>query len=382
MRNRPISAALAALALAGCSDLDPAGPESATDVTPAFASDAATPGAVYVLSNSAAGNEVLMFARGADGSLGAAPGAYSTGGTGTGAGLGSQGALTLSSSGRWLLAVNAGSDELSVFRVGPHGLTLTDRVASGGDMPISVTTHGSLVYVLNAGGSGNISGFALSPQGSLSAITGSTQPLSGAGVGPAQVQFSPDGSVLLVTEKAANMILTYAVNAVGQAAAPVAYASAGATPFGFTFAGRDKLVVSEAFGGAPDASATSSYILSGGTLTPVSSSVGTTETAACWAVATRNGRYAYVTNTGSGSVTGYAVAQDGGLTLLDADGVTGVTGPGSSPIDAAFSENDYLYVLNAAAHSISGFRVNSDGSLEPAAGAAGLPVGAVGIAAR
>ncbi|OGU00732.1 MAG: hypothetical protein A2W29_12855, partial [Gemmatimonadetes bacterium RBG_16_66_8] len=346
---------MAALALAGCSDLDPAGPEAATDFTPAFASDQATPGAVYVLSNGAADNEVLMFARGADGSLGAAPTAYSTGGTGTGAGLGSQGALTLSSDGRWLLAVNAGSDELSVFRVGPHGPALTDRVASGGDMPISVTAHGSRVYVLNAGGSGNISGFTLSPQGSLSAIAGSIRPLSGAGVGPAQVQFSPDGSVLVVTEKATNMILTYAVNGAGQAAAPVAHASEGMTPFGFTFAGRNTLVVSEAFGGAADASATSSYILSGGTLTPVSSSVGTTETAACWAVATRNGLYAYVTNTGSGSVTGYALERDGSLTLLDGDGVTGVTGPGSSPVDAAFSVNDYLYVLNAAAHSISGF---------------------------
>jgi hypothetical protein len=97
-------------------------------------------------------------------------------------------------------------------------------------------------------------------------------------------------------------------------------------------------VVSEAFGGAVDASATSSYRLAGGTLTPVSTSVPTTETAACWAVVTRNGQYAYVTNAGSGTVSGYSVGSDGSLTLLDADGVTGSAW---QLHDAAVTANNY-----------------------------------------
>jgi 6-phosphogluconolactonase (cycloisomerase 2 family) len=250
-------------------------------------------------------------------------------------------------------------------------------------MPISVTISGALVYVLNAGGNGNITGFTLSPQGDLAAIPGSTRPLSSAAPGPAQVQFNPAGTVLVVTEKNTNRIVTYAVQSNGVPSAPTSRASAGMTPFGFAFAGRDLLIVSEAFGGAANASATSSYVLDGLSFTVVTPSLGTTETAACWTVVTNDARYAYVTNTGSGTVTGYAVTPDGTLTLLNANGVTGVTGPGSTPIDAAFSVNSrFLYVLNAGAHTVSVFEIASDGGLSPLAGVSGLPVGAVGIAAH
>lgn len=381
MQRRTALSLLSALVVVGCADHELAGPAESAELSPSFASGVGSAGAVYVLTNQAAGNEVLVFGRSADGTLGS-PASYATGGTGTGSGLGSQGALVLAGS-RWLLAVNAGSDDVSVFRVEHGGLTLTDRVASGGDMPISVTAHGSLVYVLNAAGPENISGFRLSPHGELTAIAGSTRPLSGAGVGPAQVQFTPDGDQLVVTEKATNQIVTYAVGPDGSATGPVVHASSGMTPFGFAFAGRDFLIVSEAFGGAADASAASSYAIGHGGFGLISGTVGTTETAACWTVATTNAKFAYVTNTGSGTVTGYAVGRDGRLTILDADGVTGVTGAGSAPADAAFSVNDrFLYTRNGGNGTVSAFAVGSDGSLSPIAGASGLPAGAVGLAAH
>ena len=115
----------------------------------AVAADA--PAAVFALTNQTVGNAVAMYARAADGSLMWA-GSVATGGTGAGTGLGSQGALALSDDGRWLFAVNAGSNDVSAFRVSPRGLTLTSRVASGGVRPISLTVHGDLAYVLNAGG--------------------------------------------------------------------------------------------------------------------------------------------------------------------------------------------------------------------------------------
>ncbi|MGH7502213.1 MAG: lactonase family protein [Longimicrobiales bacterium] len=376
----PISMFSAAvLVLAACSEtdvLEPAGSDAA------FVQAASASGAVYVLSNAVAGNAVLAFARAADGSL-TGPVAYATGGTGTGAGLGSQGAVVLSDNGRWLFAVDAGSDELSVFRVEAGNLTLTDRVGSGGDMPISVTVRGRTVYVLNAGGSGNIVGYGLSQSGDLSPLAGSTQPLSGAGTGPAQVEFSPNGRLLVVTEKMTNMIVTYAVDSQGIAGPPQANVSAGATPFGFAFSGSNRLIVSEAFGGAADASATSSYFLrSNGAVETISASVGTTETAACWVVVSRNGRFAYVTNTGSGTVTGYEIGRGGRLFLLDADGETAQSGPG--PIDAAFSDGDrFLFVLNAGDGSISGFGVGPNGNgLSAVGGVSGLPAGAVGLAAH
>jgi 6-phosphogluconolactonase (cycloisomerase 2 family) len=345
-----------------------------------------SPGAVYVLTNAASGNQVAVFNRAADGTL-AAAGTFATGGLGTGGGLGSQGALVLSQDNRWLFAVNAGSNEISVFAVRPDGLAWVDKVASGGVLPISLTVHHDLLYVLNAGGSGNITGFVVAAHGKLSPLAGSTRPLSNGGVGaapgPAQVEFSPQGDVLVVTEKATNLIDTYAVEDGGLADGPVTHASVGATPFGFAFSRRGQLIVSEAFGGAPGQSALSSYAVSEHDLDVVSASVHTHQTAACWVVVTQNGKYTYTTNAGSGSITGYRLGRDGRLSLLDADGRTGVTGDGSSPNDMALSHNSrYLYALDAGTHAISAFQVQSNGSLAPIAGADGLPAGAVGLAAR
>jgi 6-phosphogluconolactonase (cycloisomerase 2 family) len=341
------------------------------------------PGAVFVISNAAGGNAVVAYQRKADGGLTPA-GSYSTGGLGTGSGLGSQGALVVSQNGRWLLAVNAGSDDISVFALGPGGPRLTDVEPSGGDRPISVTLSGHLVYVLNAGGSGNIAGFALSPRGRLTPLPGSIQPLSNGGAGastdPAQISFSPDGQTLVVTEKATNRIVTYGVRR-GIASGPSVFASAGQTPFGFAFSHRNTLIVSEAFGGAADASAASSYHLAGGSLAVVTPSAPTTETAACWVAVSRNGRYAYTTNAGSGSVSGYAVGAGGRLTLLDDDGQTGITGPGSGPIDAAFSRNgNFLYVVAGGTDQIVIFAAGSDGSLTNLGGVS-IPATALGLAA-
>lgn len=120
----------------------------------AAASDAAF-GAVYTLTNAASGNEVLVYNRSSDGSI-AFQGAYATGGSGSGAGLGSQTALILSENNHWLFAVNAGSDQVSAFAVNADGLELVDVVDSGGTLPVSLTAYKDWLYVLNAGGSGNI----------------------------------------------------------------------------------------------------------------------------------------------------------------------------------------------------------------------------------
>src|SRR5262245_58246175 len=154
-------------------------------------------GAVYALTNATSGNAVLVWNRSADGSLTAA-GSYATGGLGSGGGLGSQGAVILSQDNQLLFAVDAGSNEISSFRVDPDGLTLVGHVASGGTLPTSLTTHKKLLYVLNAGGSGNISGFTIGNDGTLSPIPDSTRPLSGGATAPGQIGFSPDGNLLVV----------------------------------------------------------------------------------------------------------------------------------------------------------------------------------------
>ena len=339
-------------------------------------------GAVYTMSNATTGNRVLAFDRGPGGAL-TPSGSFATGGLGSGGGLGNQGALTLSENDRWLLAVNAGSNDLTLFGTDDDGLRWLDTVPSGGSRPVSVTIHHTLVYVLNAG-SDSVSGFRLRPHGKLSPLAGSTRPLSGAGTGPAQVQFSPDGRVLVVTEKATNLIVTYTVDEDGFLGPPQVQPSHGATPFGFAFGVRRQLLVSEAFGGAPGASAVSSYRVSAnGTLHLESPTVATHQTAACWVVVTEDGHFAYTTNTGSGSISGYDIDSGGTLTLLNADGRTADTGAGSAPTDLALSENGrFLFVLNSAAHSIGMFRIRRNGQLEPVGTMGGLPVGANGLAAQ
>src|SRR6266576_4772643 len=288
MNTRLAVLALATAALAAC-EPNPSvtGPAAAlqaardADVSAALSN----PGAVYTLTNQVGGNAVAVFARGADGRLTAA-GTVSTGGTGTGASLGSQSAVTLSEDGRWLFAVNAGSNDVSVFSVSPGGgLALASRTASGGTLPISLTVRGNVLYVLNAGGTGNITGFTVGEDGRLRAIAGSTRSLSGSAVGPAQVAFSPDGRSLIVTEKNTNLIDVYSVGRNGVASGPASVASAGATPFGFAFGPRGDVFVSEASGSA------SSYDLGRrGGLRVVSGVVLTHQGAPCWAVVTEDGR--------------------------------------------------------------------------------------------
>ena len=152
--------------------------------------------AVYVQTNDAADNEVVAFRRSDDGAL-APLGRYSTGGRGTGAPhLPSQNSIVLSDDGRWLLVVNAGSDELSLLGITPDGLSLADRVDSAGTTPTSVAISDTLVYVLN-NGSPNVAGFRLD-DGHLVALDGSARPLSAEDADPAQVAFSFDGRTLAV----------------------------------------------------------------------------------------------------------------------------------------------------------------------------------------
>jgi 6-phosphogluconolactonase (cycloisomerase 2 family) len=333
-------------------------------------------GAVYVLSNQQSGNRVLIYDRAPDGTL-AAAGSVDAGGVGTGGGLGSQGAVIVDAAGRYVYAVNAGSNTIAAFRVTATGLARTDVVASGGTMPTSLTVRGGLLYVLNAGGSGSIAGFTVD-HGDLEPLLGSARPLSGSATAAAQVSFTPDGDQLVVTERATRNIDVYAVDASGYASGPTVLPSAGVTPFGFGFDNKNHLIVSEAFGGAADASAVSSYDVGNAVLDVVTPSASTTETAACWIAVTGNGRFAYAGNAG-GSVSGYSIAPDGSLTILDADGRTAA--PGAGVTDLAVSRNSQFLYARLGNGTVGAWAIAADGHLTDLGSAAGLPAGAAGIAA-
>jgi 6-phosphogluconolactonase len=299
----------------------------------------------------------------------------------------------LSADGRWLLVVNAGSHDVSVFRVNGSELTLTSRTSSGGQRPVSVTLDRDLVYVLNAsgalGGGDSIAGFRLDRRGRLLAIPAAVQALSGPNTAPAQIGFTPDGEFLVVTERATNLIAVFSLGADGEGNDGVArpgefYPSAGPTPFGFAFDKRGHLHISEAAGGAADASSASSYqVTQDGSPEVISAAVPTTETAACWLVVTEDGRSAFITNTGSGTVSALRIDPDGTLILRDEDGVAAHTGIGSAPADATLSAGgQFLYTRNGGNRTITAFSVNGDGTLTLLSTLEGLPGGANGIAAR
>jgi 6-phosphogluconolactonase len=295
--------------------------------------------------------------------------------------LASQGALATGLSGRFLFAVNAGSDQLSVFAIGKTALTRVDRVASGGSRPISLTLRGNLLYVLNAGGTPSITGFTVATNGQLTRLTDSTRSLPSGDIGaPAQVSFTPDGAWLVVTEKRTNLISTFRVRSDGRPGTRIITPSSGVTPFAFGFS-RGHLIVSEAAAGVDGDSSASSYAVTDGGLEVISGAVPDFGTAACWLVVTGDGKFAYVSNTGSGEVSSYRVRDNGALALLDATASN--TSDTSLPIDMARSSGStYLYVHLAGTRAVAVFRIQTDGRLTRLQTIGGLPKGAQGIAAR
>jgi len=258
-------------------------------------------------------------------------------------------------------------------------LSLVDRESSGGDRPVSVTVRKNLVYVLNQGFGANISGFTLAGNGHLTPLAGSARHLSADGTVGSQVQFSPKGDVLVVTERGINAITTWAVGRDGIPGDGHTQASNGVAPYGFDFDNAGHLIVSEAA-----QQALSSYnVAANGALSVITGSASTHQAAPCWVVVTPNGTYAYTTNAGGASISGYRIGHNGSLTLLNANGITASTGAGTGPSDVAISgSGQYLYALSNRTNSVVAFVVNGDGSLTALPGIVNpFMGGAAGIAA-
>lgn len=330
------------------------------------------PGAVFTQTNGAAGNAVVAFSRAIDGSLTYA-GTFSTGGNGIGGTndpLTSQYSLLLDGADdKLLFVVNAGSNSVSEFRVDGATLSLIGTTSSGGLLPTSLAITGHTLYVLNAG-SNSVAGFDLAEDGTLTPNAGASALLSAGASGGAAVRASRDGQFLVVTEKGSQTIDVFPISGRGALGAPVRSPSVGVTPFGFDFVNGDALAVSEA-----GSAATSLYTISrDGSLRVDSPSVSTNgQAATCWLIATTDGRFVYTANAGTGTISGYQVGTHGDLQLLNASGVTGSTGAGSTPLDLDLSRDDrFLYVLESGTGRIGAFAVSANGSLTSLAGIGGL----------
>lgn len=374
-------------------------------------------GAVFVATNAAGGNEVVAFARAADGTLREA-GRYPTGGNGSGSPEDSAQGLVLGSAqgesspakleagtGQLLYAVNAGSNTISVFKVQQDRLELVTQVPSGGEKPVSLTVNRGLLYVLNSGEFDDrlitnfdpvtvlqncahgqlpsVTGFRVSPEGQLAQIPNSTRLLSGAAEsGCAQVSFTPDGTTLVASERIAGTkdaeglgrgaFITFPVNKDGTLGPKTVTRPTGSGPFGFTFT-KDggTLLSTEQVGALPDRGQVASYSVANGTLTPVGRSVPTGTTDTCWIVLTDDQKLAFTSSPfGGGALSSLKVGKDGRMTVLhpvatadDGKDLASDRTP-EGLLDLSLTrDSGYLYVISGVDGAVYGFKVNPNGTL-------------------
>ncbi len=340
-------------------------------------------GHVYVNDNTAGTNTIAAFNRHADGSLTPVDGSpFPAGGAGAGKGLASQGAVQVSDNGRYLLAVDAGSNQVSVLRIEHDGsLRLVSVASSGGALPDSVTVHGDLVYVANSGaGDSNYTGFILAHHGELIPLPGSTVTLP-ATAAPADVLFNQNGTKLVGTEVGPSVIDSFTVgrNGLLTAAPDSPLAAQGLGPFGSEFrpTNPNQLFVSNAHNvGAGTGTISAFNDAQNGTLSPIGSSpFADLQTAPCWVEISPNGQFLFTVNTGSGEISRYSIAPDGTLTLLGSTPV-GATG-GVGAVDARLSpDGRTLYVDESRIGKVGEFAVNGGSLTELAGSPVSLPAGA------
>ena len=346
-------------------------------------------GAVFAATNGVSGNEIIMYHRGGRGAL-KLVGKFQTGGRGEGGvndPLQSSGSIIVTPDHAFLLAANAGSSDISVFRILPDGLALASLTPSGGGNPVSIAVHDNLVYVVDTGGDIHTAGFVLDATGRLTRVPKSAQSLSTLDTGASTAVFSPDGTKLIVTERLTNRIDVFSVDPDGSLSDPVFNASAGTDPFGATFSLDGALLVTEAQSGS-----TSSYSINpDNTLTTITSKAASGGGATCWIAV--NGRNAWVSNTTTSDIGAYDVAQDGSLQPLGVVATVTtnqptlfppVKPPTSFPIDLALSADDqYLYVVYSATGSLVGYSVGAGGALKEVAAVPAVQAqsGAEGLAA-
>jgi len=373
----------------------------------ALAQEDSEGGAVYVLTNLAQGNTVVAFHRNTDGTLTRTE-EVATGGLGSGPGelppgfgpgpgpnpLDSQDGLVLTEDGRFLLAVNSKSNDISVFAVHDDHLRLVDRAPTDGNFPVSIAHKGSLIYVLNEGespdqvlgGIPNITGFFLGVTGKLHKIPNSTRVAGAADSGPSEITFSHDGRYLITTEMFTNLIKTFELDEDGMLKQTSVIPANNPTPLAVAIGHYNLVLTTEGNDtghrvGSPDGATVSSYrINDDGMLEAIDRAAHVNKTGTCWIRFSPDGRFAFTGDTGSGTVSSFAVSKEGGLTLLGAVDTGGVA---SVPIDLTVTPNGkFLYVLASFSGKVEGFRIGNNGSLTPIGSASGLPITIQGIASR
>ena len=375
MRKRTVLAAGGSVLMATIGLFGVAGSATASPTSPVV-------GYTYINDNTATSNTIAGFDRHADGSLTPIPGSpFVAGGAGLGAGLASQGAIQVTPDSRYLLAVDAGSNQISVLRITAGGVPklVGQPIASGGIKPVSVAVSPEgIVYVANqgAGGSG-YSGFRLHLDGRLTPIPHSTVTVpDGSGLG--DVFFNSIGDHLVGTRTATSLIDSFVVLPNGRLlpaeGSPFAGQGLGQLGAEFSPSHPSQLFVSNAHNG-PGLGTVSAYRDNFfGQLHPIGSSpFADNQTAPCWIEISHDGRYLFTVNTGSGTISSYSINQDGSLVLVGSATITG----GGADIDARLSPDGRYLLVDGSGHNfVSVFTVSGGTLTELPTSPTPLPAGA------
>lgn len=325
---------------------------------------------IYSMSNDAAQNMILAFSQQNNGAI-QLEASYAAKGGGSGSRLESQGAITILNN--WLFAVNAGTNTIASFEILDNGiLRFADTVDAGGQVPVSITAFQNRVYVVNAGSS-SISGYYVNDQGIFTVISNSSKPLSKPNAMPAQISFTANGQMLMVTESAVNTVTCYLMDGSGRPYAPSSYMSSGETPGGFCFIG-NYIVMSQAKNNLAEQGTVSSYN-AWGVGNPISGPLCAQQTGTSRVAA--YGQVVYALNSGSNSISSFIMNKYGALQLKEM--MAAVTGDGPSAI-AVNKDAKTLYQVNSVSRSMSGYKIAGNFALSKAGEITGLPPAVSGLA--
>eukprot|EP00178_Gracilaria_changii_P005798 TRINITY_DN1980_c0_g1_i1.p1 TRINITY_DN1980_c0_g1~~TRINITY_DN1980_c0_g1_i1.p1 ORF type:complete len:460 (+),score=87.53 TRINITY_DN1980_c0_g1_i1:87-1382(+) len=377
-------------------------------------------GGVYVMSNHLQQNSIIAYARRANGTLSLLQPALRTGGQGailsfdSGADpLFSAFSVIITSNYKFVLAVNAGSNSVSVFRIlRDFSLRLVHVQAVRGVGPNSIAVSGNLVYVASADADGNfttpiskqgvLSGFVLTSSGRLIALPRSGRVLT---FRPSAIKFSPDRRSLVVSSLFTSVtaaatgtleeIVVFSVNRLGLlSSAPVSAATStefgnaerrnlpGVIGFDIVKSNGVQYVVvpevrsivgSDGMDALEQAASVSTWRLDANSAlfavqldVPVGSSVSSGQQDSCWLEFTPDLKHFFVSNTASNSTSVFSFDQ--GVSTLQEE----VGASGGSPIDV-WSSRDSKFVYQLFSGAVGVFQVGERGTLNEMQRAMNVP---------
>ncbi len=283
--------------------------------------------------------------------------------------------LAVHPSGKFVYAANGGTNDISLYTIQSGGLlnAVTPNTPTGGAVPsiLAIDSAGAFLYVTNVA-SQTIASFSIDASSGALALVSSTS----IGFSPLNMAIAPNGNFLYVTGSEGGgipgLVEGFSASSGFLTFVPGALSAVGQTPEGLAITPNgNNLYVANS---APNNSISEFTINASGSLTPLASSpVGESYASPISVLVDPSGKYLYVANEGSSNLAGFAIASDGGLSLLSSSPFVTATQPNSLAVDP---NGNYLFVGNQSSPTIQSFNLaTGSGALTSVqkSGVAGTP---------